>query len=63
MIRLYLTLVAVCASIALYGQNEPVPDYLTKQDFPDSVMVLKVTSLEGKQLTLICGHRGAVTVS
>jgi thiol-disulfide isomerase/thioredoxin len=65
MIRLYLTLVAVCASIALYGQNEPVPDYLTKQDFPDSVMVLKVTSLEGKQLTfseMINAYQGKTIV-
>jgi hypothetical protein len=36
----------VFAGTAL-GQDQPVPDYVTKQDFPDSVKTLPLAKLDG----------------
>ena len=47
--RITYTLLFVClVSLAAFAQNAPVPAYLTTQDFPDSVKVLRVVPLQGK---------------
>jgi thiol-disulfide isomerase/thioredoxin len=34
-----------------FSQNDPVPDYLTMQDFPDSVKSLSIRTVDGRMLT------------
>lgn len=34
-----------------FGQDKPVPDYVTRQDFPDSVMSIPVVKLDGTKGT------------
>jgi thiol-disulfide isomerase/thioredoxin len=37
--------------LTTFSQNEPVPDYLTTQDFPDSIKALGMESLAGEPIT------------
>ena len=38
-------------SYSLIAQDAPAPDYLTKQDFPDSVRQVALTTLKGEKIT------------
>ena len=41
----------VCFANTTFSQNAPVPEYLTTQDFPDSVKSLVLRQLDGHTLT------------
>ena len=41
----------VCFANTTFSQNAPVPEYLTTQDFPDSVKLLGLRQLDGERLT------------
>lgn len=49
----YLIAIAtvVCFANSAFSQNAPVPEYLTTQDFPDSVKSLGLRTLDGNRLT------------
>jgi thiol-disulfide isomerase/thioredoxin len=49
----YVLAVAVILFIAYesFSQNKPVPDYVTQQDFPDSVKALGIEDLSGSRIT------------
>lgn len=50
MIRFLTTLLIVTIGIPSFGQDKPVPGYLMKQDFPDSVRALSLTARDGKRV-------------
>jgi hypothetical protein len=39
------------AAVVALAQDAPAPEYLTKQDFPDSVKSLGLQTLEGRKVT------------
>lgn len=41
---------AILISISAFCQDAPAPDYLTKQDFPDSVKQVLLTKLDGEKI-------------
>jgi len=52
-------------SFSSYSQDAPAPEYLIKQDFPDSVKNLTLTSLDGKTIQfseLLNTHKGEKVV-
>jgi thiol-disulfide isomerase/thioredoxin len=58
-------LLALCVLVSFvtttFSQNDPVPDYVTIQDFPDSVKSLNLQALDGKGITfgeLLKSHQG-----
>jgi thiol-disulfide isomerase/thioredoxin len=45
----------------IFSQNDPVPDYVTAQDFPDSVKILLIEDLAGKRITfgqMLASYKG-----
>jgi thiol-disulfide isomerase/thioredoxin len=58
---LFTFCVLIFFTTAAFSQNDPVPEYVTIQDFPDSVNSLSLRSLDGKEITfgeLLKSHRG-----
>ena len=49
--RIFVLCIVVLFITPVLSQNDPVPDYLTAYDFPDSVKSLGLLSIHGERTT------------
>ena len=64
-VRIFVALVFVCVSIVSTAQDQPVPEYVMVNEFPDSVASFSLTTPEGNVTTfgeMLRSYRGKKVV-
>ena len=65
LIRFFITIFTFAVSTSAFSQNDPVPEYLTTQPFPDSVGSVSIVTYEGKRISfseMLSAHKGKKVV-